>query len=206
MGITDPSSGEIKTQQMFSNDPFHGDEFQPIEPVVQTGSRPTSGKRASSRERVPSGPPAVASKPLKSLCGSMGRLLARIVSECDSGTEDYERVASWFAKWFHSIGIAVRFVKRAPNDYVDMSHYTAFCTRIADNARSSFFLSEEPATELVSRMRAPRNRVTYTRDMSCISDDDAARLADFVQAFLNSSQELFTFERFMAALSQVQTQ
>lgn len=187
---------------MHPSDIFNSNDFPPLEPAAD--SRPSSGKRASSRERVPAKPAAPASPPFKSLCGAVGRLLARIVDECASGTDNYDRVAEWFSKWLHSLGIAVRFVRRQPNDYVDMNHYTDFCTRIADNVRSAFFIYEDVGTEFVNKMRSTKCRQLYKPDMPCISDDDAGRLAEFIHAFLNSSQELFVFDRFMAALAQAQ--
>lgn len=134
----------------------------------------------------------------------IGRLLARIVSECATGADNYDRVAEWFSKWLHSMGIAVRFVRRQPNDYVDSPHYTGFCTRIIDSVRSSFFLIEDVSTEFVNKMRGPKYRQVYKPGMPCISDFDAGRLAAFIETFLASSNEMFTFDRFVGALSNAQ--
>ncbi|ESU40050.1 Hypothetical protein GSB_155337 [Giardia duodenalis] len=187
---------------MHPSDIFNSNDFPPLEPAAD--SRPSSRKCASSRERVPAKPAAPASPAFKSLCGAVGRLLARIAAECAAGTDNYDRVAEWFSKWLHSLGITVRFVRRQPNEYVGTNHYTGFCTRIADNVRSAFFIYEDVGTELVNRMRSAKCRQLYKPDMPCISDDDAGRLAEFIRAFLDSSQEMFTFDRFMAALSPVQ--
>lgn len=134
----------------------------------------------------------------------IGRLLARIVGECATGADQYDRVVEWFSKWLHSMGIAVRFVRRAPNDYVDSPHFTGFCTRISDNVRSAFFIFEDIGLEFVNKMRGPKYRQTYKAGMPCISDFDAGRLAEFIKAFLESSNEMFTFDRFVGALNPVQ--
>ena len=131
----------------------------------------------------------------------IGRLLARIVAECATGADQYDRVAEWFSKWLHSMGIAIRFVRRQPNDYITSPHYTGFCTRIADNVCSALFLYEDVGTDLVNKMRSPKYRQVYKPGMQSISDMDAARLAEFIKAFLASSNEMFTFDRFIAALN-----
>ena len=99
------------------------------------------------------------------------------------------------------MGIAVRFVRRAPNDYVDSPHFTGFCTRISDNVRSAFFIFEDIGLEFVNKMRGPKCRQAYKPGMPCLSDFDAGRLAAFIETFLASSNEMFTFDRFVAALS-----
>lgn len=134
----------------------------------------------------------------------IGRLLARILCECSSGADNYDRVTDWFAKWFHSMGIAVRFQRRQPNKYVDTPHFTGFCTRISDNVRSAFFLYEDIGLEFVNKMRGPKYRQVYKPGMPCISDFDAGRLAEFIKAFLESSNEMFTFDRFVGALGNAQ--
>ena len=186
---------------------FNETEFPPIDQSVfeqPTGSRPSSRKRQSPREpstTVPAAPPTPA---FKALCGWIGRLLARILSECAAGADQYDRVTDWFAKWFHSMGIAVRFQRRQPNKYVDVPHFTGFCTRIADNVRSAFFIFEDVGAEFVNKMRGPKYRQTYKPGMPCISDFDAGRLAEFIKAFLASSNDMFTFDRFVGALGNAQ--
>ena len=201
---------------MHPSDIFNSNDFPPIDQMSDpgtmsvlehpTGSRPSSRKRQVPREpntttTVPAAPPTPA---FKALCGMIGRLLARIVGECATGADNYDRVAEWFSKWLHSMGIAVRFVRRAPNDYVDSPHFTGFCTRIADSVRSAFFLYEDVGTELVNKMRGPKYRQVYKPGMACISDFDAGRLAAFIETFLASSNEMFTFDRFVGALSNAQ--
>ena len=193
---------------MHPSDIFNSNDFPPVDQMSvleqPTGSRPSSRKRQSPREpstTVPAAPPTPA---FKALCGMIGRLLARILGECATGADQYDRVVEWFSKWFHSMGIAVRFVRRAPNDYVDSSHFTGFCTRISDNVRSAFFIFEDIGAEFVNKMRGPKYRQVYKPGMPCISDFDAGRLAEFIKAFLESSNEMFTFDRFVGALNPVQ--
>lgn len=198
---------------MHPSEIFNSNDFPPVDqmsvfeqppPVDQsTGSRPSSRKRQP-RQPSTTVPAAEPTPAFKALCGWIGRLLARIVGECSTGADQYDRVVEWFAKWFHSMGIAVRFQRRQPNKYVDTPHFTGFCTRISDNTRSAFFLYEDIGAEFVNKMRGPKYRQTYKPGMPCINDIDAGRLAAFIEAFLASSNEMFTFDRFVGALSQAQ--
>ena len=56
----------------------------------------------------------------------------------------------------------------------------------------------------MNKMRGPMYRQTYKPGMPCISDFDAGRLAEFIKAFLESSNEMFTFDRFVRELSNPQ--
>lgn len=124
---------------MHPSDIFNSNDFPP----------PASARPPASEFRLsPLPPPARPSR----------ASVERWAAECAAGTDNYDRVAEWFSKWLHSLGVAVRFVRRQPNEYVGTNHYTGFCTRISDNVRSAFFIYEDVGTEFVNRMRSTKCR------------------------------------------------
>lgn len=161
--------------------------------------RSGSGRRARSRERrteIENAPPAP-SKSFKALCGQVGRLLGRITDECAEGSEDYDRVVTWFCRWLCDLGIVFRFVRRPADEFIHSPHFTAFCRRNSDGARSAFFLYEDSGEEFVRLSRLPKNRRMYEQNGRSIDDGTAARLAEGIQCFLNSSNGPDTFRRFL---------
>lgn len=188
----------------FAEDPF-------LQDVIPSSREPTHRKSTSrTRQRQTADaepvqpvaiPPAPPSPAFKSFCGQVGRLLGRVTAECAEGTEDYQRVTSWFCKWLNQQGVVFRFVKRPEDEFVQAPHYTAFCRRASDGARSAFYLYEETGDEFVRLSRLPKNKRTYTATCLSISDESAQAWADGIQRFLNASTETNTFNRFLEEIS-----
>lgn len=185
----------------YAEDPF----LQELAP----SSRGPSRKRNTSRPRPILDPepaqqaaaPPLARPAFRCFCGQVGRLLGRITAECAEGTEDYERVTAWFCRWLNQLGVIFRFVKRPEDEFVHAPHYTAFCRRASDGAKSAFYLYEETGEEFVRLSRFPKHRRTYVATSPCLTDEQAQQWADGIQRFLNASTEPNTFGRFLEEIS-----
>ena len=176
-------------------------EHLAIIPEERSNSGRRTRSRSSERRTEIENAPSMPDKSFKQFCGQVGRLLGRITAECAEGTEEYDRVVTWFCQWLCQLGVIFRFVKRPADEYVQSPHYTAFCRRNSDGARSAFFLYEDVGEEFVRLSRLPKNRRTYEANGMSFTVNEALRWAEGIQCFLNSSTEADTFARFIAEVS-----